>query len=299
MGRLLDKELGGVRIAGFSLAGEETVVAAPEYNVFFDIGRAPREIISIDNLCLTHGHMDHAAGIAYYLSQRAFIDNSPGRIIVHRSLVEPIRALMEIWSQIEGHPSPGEIIGVGHLEDVPIRRNLMVRPFRVTHTSHSLGYTLIEVRHKLKAEFHGKSGPQLVALKREGVVIEERREVSLLTYTGDTALGRWMDLDFVKNSHGLILDCTFYEREHIQRARAGKHIHVDDLPELLAAIPDPQIMLIHVTRRTDLSAAKRILERVIGCADRERVSFLMDRPPRSARPRWSNISEPRARARGV
>ena len=108
-----------------------------------------------------------------------------------------------------------------------------------------------------------------------------------------------MDLDFVKNSHGLILECTFYEREHIQRARAGKHIHVDDLPELLAAIPDPQIMLIHVTRRTDLSTAKRILESVIGCADRERVSFLMDRPPRSARPRWSNISEPRARARGV
>ncbi len=84
MGRLIEHVVSGVRIAGFSLAGEETVVAAPEHNVCFDVGRAPREIISIDNLCLSHGHMDHAAGIAYYLSQRHFIGNSPGRIIVHR-----------------------------------------------------------------------------------------------------------------------------------------------------------------------------------------------------------------------
>ena len=34
----------------------------------------------IDNLCLTHGHMDHAAGVAYYLSQRHFVGNSPGRV---------------------------------------------------------------------------------------------------------------------------------------------------------------------------------------------------------------------------
>ena len=38
---------------GFSLAGEETVVAVPEYNISFDVGRAPREIIPIDNVCLT------------------------------------------------------------------------------------------------------------------------------------------------------------------------------------------------------------------------------------------------------
>ena len=66
MGRLVHKTLGRIKILGFSLAGEETVVAVPEYNVCFDIGRAPREVISIDNVCLSHGHMDHAAGVAYW-----------------------------------------------------------------------------------------------------------------------------------------------------------------------------------------------------------------------------------------
>ena len=72
-GRLIEKQVGGMGFVGVSVAGVETVVAIPELNVCFDAGRAPTEMITIDNLCLTHGHMDHAAGLAYYLSQRGFI----------------------------------------------------------------------------------------------------------------------------------------------------------------------------------------------------------------------------------
>ena len=152
MGRLVEKTLAGIRILGFSLAGEETVVAAPEYNVCFDVGRAPREIIPIDNLCLSHGHMDHAAGLAYYLSHRGFIGNSPGRVILPKPLAEPVERLMEVWADIEGHPSPAEIIGVEPLADVPIRRDLTIRTFETNHGTPSLGYTVIEERHKLKPE---------------------------------------------------------------------------------------------------------------------------------------------------
>lgn len=282
MSRLIHKECGGVQIQGFSLAGEETVIVLPEYNLCFDFGRAPREIISIDTICLTHGHMDHAAGVAYYFSQRAFVGIAPGRLIVHRDLVAPIQKLLEVWSEIERHPSPAEIQGVESLQDVSIRRGLVVRPFDVNHAGSALGFTLIELRHKLKPEYHDKSGPQLVALKREGVEIELRVEVPLLTFTGDTAVGRFLDHDFVRNSRVVLLDCTFFERDHVSRARAGRHIHVDDLPKVLAAIPDAQIMLTHVTRRTDLRHAKRIFRQVVSKQDQARVSFLMDRPPRSA-----------------
>jgi len=284
MSKLVDKELGGVRILGFSVAGEETVAVAPEYNVCFDVGRAPREVISIDNVCLTHGHMDHAAGVAYYLSQRGFVDLPPGRVIVHRSLAQPIQKLMDVWSDIEGHPTAGTIYGVEHLEEVELRRDLLIRAFNVNHSAGSLGFSLIERRHKLKAEFVGKSGPQLVELKREGVEIEERTEVVLLTCTGDTALGRFLELDFVRRSRALLLECTFFDQDHVSRARAGRHIHVDDLPKVVAAVPDAQIMLMHVTRRTDMRLAKRIVERVLSPADLERVSFLMDRPARTASP---------------
>ncbi|MFQ5591587.1 MAG: MBL fold metallo-hydrolase [Phycisphaerae bacterium] len=280
MARMMHKKLGGIEIVGFSLAGEETVIAVPEYNVCFDVGRAPREIISIDNVCISHGHMDHAAGVAYYFSQRTFVGISPGRVIVHRDLAQAIQKLMDVWSDIEGHPSPGVVHGVRHLEDVPIRRDMFVRPFTVNHCDSALGYTLIEVRHKLKEEFIGKSGPELVALKRKGVEIEHQVDHALLTYTGDTAVGRFLDLGFVRRSRAVLLECTFFDRDHVARARAGRHIHVDDLKDVLSSIPDAQIMLTHVSRRTDLRFARGTLERSLAPADMERVSFLMDRPPR-------------------
>jgi len=282
MARLIEKQIAGIRVLGFSLAGEETVIAAPEYNVCFDVGRAPREVISIDNVCLTHGHMDHAAGVAYYFSQRGFVGNAPGRVIVHRSLAQHIQRLMAVWADIEGHPSPGVVYGVEHLEDVEIRRGLLVRAFNVNHGASALGFSLIERRHKLKPEFVGKTGPQIVALKKQGVQIESTVEVSLLTYTGDTAVGRFLDLEFVRNSQGVLLECTFFDREHCDRASAGRHIHVTDLPSICERLPHSQIMLVHVTRRTDLRTAKRIVERALKPDDLARVSFLMDRPPRPA-----------------
>ncbi len=292
MSRLMDKQLGGIRLLGFSVAGEETVVIAPEYNVAFDIGRAPRELIPIDNVCLTHGHMDHSAGAAYYFSQRGFVGLPPGRIIVHRCLAQPLQKLMDLWSDIEGHPSAGQVYGVDHLENVDVRRGLSIRAFTVNHSRSSLGFSLIERRHKLKPEFSAKQGPELAALKREGVQIEDHVEVVLLTCTGDTALGRFLDLDFVRQSQTLLVECTFYERDHVSRAKDGRHLHVDDLPQVLSAVPQAQIMLTHVTHRTDLRLAKRILQQNLSRADLERVSFLMERPLRAMTPAIPVESKP-------
>jgi len=258
----------------------ETVVAVPELNVCFDVGRAPTEIISIDTVCLTHGHMDHAAGVAYYLSQRGFIGNSPGRVIVPRRLAQPIQALMGVWADIEGHPSPGEIIAVEPGQDVSVRRDLVIRPFAVNHGAGALGYAVVEVRHKLKPEYHDLSGPQLVELKKQGVQIQRRVEVPLIAYCGDTALGHFLDEQCVCDARVLIAECTFFDPEHVSRARAGRHIHVCDLPELMHRVRCPHVVLIHLSQRTDIRAARKILEGTLSDADQGRITFLMERPLR-------------------
>ena len=279
-GRMVKKRVGGVLLVGYSVAGVESVVAVPEFNVCFDVGRAPTEIISVDTVCLTHGHMDHAAGIAYYFSQRGFIGNAPGRLLLPRHLAQPTQALMGVWADLEGHHSAAEIVPVEPGQDVKIRRDLVVRAFAVNHGAHALGYSAIQVRHKLKDEYRDLSGPQLVELKKQGIDIEHSVEVPLVAYCGDTAVGAFLDDTCVRDAGVLLLECTFFDQEHVTRARAGRHIHVRDLPDVMRRLRCPHVVLTHVSQRTDLRAARRMVTDLLDEVDLPRVSFLMDRPPR-------------------
>ncbi|MBN1492354.1 MAG: MBL fold metallo-hydrolase [Phycisphaerae bacterium] len=276
--RMVKKLVGSVELLGYSLAGEETVIAVPELNVGFDFGRAPRELIAIDHVCLSHGHMDHAAGVAYYFSQRHFLDNAPGCAILHADLVEPVRRLLRAWADIEGHPSPAKLVGLQPGEDHRIRRDLLVRAFAVAHPPPSLGFAVIETRNKLKPEYAGYSGPQLVGLKKKGIEIEYRLEVPRVAYCGDTAAGAFLERPEVTNAEILLLECTFIDDDHMHRARAGQHLHIRDLGRILPRLACKHIVLTHLTRRSPLKRAKQLLAEMLDADTASRVVFLMDRP---------------------
>lgn len=279
---LIDKRIGGIRLVGYSLAGEETVIVAPELNVCFDIGRAPIETIPVDFVCLSHGHMDHAAGIAYYFSQRTFVGNRPGTVLAHTSLVSPIKRILSGWSEVEGHPTPANIVGTNPGDEFSIRRDLLIKAFKVNHSAGALGFAVIESRHKLRPAFADHTGPQLVELKRKGVKIEYESRIPLVAYMGDTALGDWLDQDEVRNSQVAVMECTFFDAEHLHRARQGRHIHVRDLPEAMERLDSRNVVLIHTTRRTSIPAAKRAIREQLTDEQLSRIHLLMERPRRSS-----------------
>lgn len=279
---LCEHQLGDIRLLGFSLAGEESVIAAPELNVCFDVGRAPRDIICIDHVLLTHGHMDHAAGLAYYFSQRNFIGTSPGTALVPAPLEAPIRDLLRVWGSIEGHVSQATVIGLRPGEEHELRRGLVARTFAVNHGVPALGFSVVDVRLKLRPEFADKTGPELVALKKQGVQIQYTLEVPLVTYCGDTAEGGFLDLDIVRKARVLILECTFFDDDHIRRARAGRHMHAKDVARILPRLDCEHVLISHVTRRTSLKQARATLAKMVDPEVMARVRFMME--GRRARP---------------
>lgn len=264
------------RVQGISVAGEQTVVQVPELDVAFDIGMCPRIALSSPYVALSHGHMDHVGGLPYYFSQRIFQRMGMGRCVCHADLAKPLDAMMRSWAALEGQRTPYEIIPLRHEEQIEVKNNIFLRGMEVSHAAGSLSYALIERRSKLNPEFLDMPQERLRELKNQGVQITRTLEIPLVAYTGDTELGPYLFRDEFANAKIVICECTFFDPEHESRAKVGKHLHLADLTKLLHVWQAEAVVLVHLSRRTNLVAARELLESTVGEEQAARLHFLMD-----------------------
>jgi ribonuclease Z len=262
-------------VIGYSVAGEETVVGIPQLDVCFDIGKAPNQLISINNVLLTHGHMDHAAGFAYYLSHRNFCGQSTGTILVPANLVGPINDIIAAWARLDGNRIPANIIGVRPGDEHRIKPNLVARVFPTRHCKGSVGYTVIERRKKIKPEYAKLNGKQIVELKRQGVTIDYPLEIPIVTYLGDTKQADFKQLDYIAKSKILIAECTFFIDEHTDRAEAGRHMHIGEFAAMVEQLDNEYVVVTHLTQRTAMREIRRILKKSVSEEKYRRMTLLM------------------------
>jgi ribonuclease Z len=269
-------KLGSIHVIGYSVAGEETVVQVPELDVCFAIVPAPYFSLTSNIICITHGHMDHMAGLAYYLSQRHFQGMKPGTILVPAELERPIDSMLRCWRDVERQGTPYKLVGLEPGQSYAVRRDFHIHTLETHHGGMSLGYSLVSIREKLKPEYMGRPGPELASLRKQGVPIQYRVEIPLVTYLGDTTAGRVFDNPDVQNAEILLTECTFFDPTHRQRAKVGKHLHLEQLVDILPKLKNQYIILTHVSRRTSMRRAKSLLRKKVGEEQMARLQFLMD-----------------------
>ncbi len=268
-------ETGAMSIIGYSVAGEETVIQIPELDICFDIGRAPHFSLTSNLVCISHGHMDHLAGIAYYLSQRHFQGMQAGTVLLPRELHRPVDEMLRCWRSIERQNTPYTLIPMAAGDEHSVRKDLVIRALATHHAGISLGYSVVNVREKLKSEYLGLPGPELADMRKRGIEIQYKLEVPLVAFMGDTSIGPVFDHPDVINAEILLTECTFFERDHRTRAKVGKHLHLEQFVELLPRLRNKHIILTHVSRRTGIRKAKHLLRKRLGEIP-ENVQFLMD-----------------------
>src|SRR4051794_8185376 len=130
--------LGAIHVIGYSVAGEETVVQVPELNVCFDIGRCPHFALTSDIVCITHGHMDHIAGIPYYLSQRYFQGMKAGTVVLPQEIERPVDRLLKDWRDVERQGTPYTLVPMASGELHEVRRDFGIRAVGTHHGGASL-----------------------------------------------------------------------------------------------------------------------------------------------------------------
>ncbi|MSR69656.1 MAG: MBL fold metallo-hydrolase [Phycisphaerales bacterium] len=265
-----------IRVQGISVAGEQTAVGIPEYNIVFDIGLCPRPVLSAPILALSHTHMDHVAGLPYYFSQRFFQKLPTGKCYCPAVMAEPLRAMMRSWIALERQETPFEIVGMEPGDEVEVKPNTYLRAHASSHTIPSLAYALVERRKKLREEFIDLPQERVRQLRLAGDEISRVVEVPLVAYTGDTEPAPFLyHADFV-NARVVITECTFFDLDHQDKAKIGKHLHVEDLRPLLAAWKAQYVVVVHASRRALLALAREKLNDVAGSRGADSVHMLMD-----------------------
>jgi len=264
------------RVQGISIAGEATCIQVPELDVCFDMGTCPRAVLPSSFVALSHGHMDHVGGLAYYCSQRRFQGMGTGKIVCDQRIAPSVKAMLEGYHELEQQETPFELIPLEHEQQVKIKNNTSIRGFHTEHTSPSMGYCVLEHRTKLKPEYAELPQEKLKELKDRGEEITRQLGIPLIAYLGDTMAGPHLVREDVRKARIIITECTFFEPGHRSRANIGKHLHADDIAEWLRVAECEAMVLVHVSRRTHLGEARAQLAQALGGQQSERVHFLMD-----------------------
>ncbi len=271
------------RVQGVSVAGEQTMVQIPELDVAFDIGLCPRIALASPFVALSHGHMDHVAGLPYYFSQRMFQRMGVGTCICHPDLARSVDAMMQSWVDLEHQQTKYQVVPLEPGAEFEIKNKITLRALEVSHTVPALGYAIIERRNKLRAEYHDLPQEKLRELKQQGVEITHQLEIPLVAYTGDTEFGPFLYRDEFVEAPIVITECTFFEEGHRSRAKIGKHLHVEDIAQILEVWKAEAVVIIHASRRTNLGHSRDELRRIVGDEQASRVHFLMDHRMNRAR----------------
>jgi len=93
---------------------------------------------------------------------------------------------------------------------------------------------------------------------------------------GDTSAGPVFDEPDVQNAEILLTEVTFFDADHRTKAKLGRHMHLEHFLTLASKLKNKNIVLIHVTRRTGIGRAKRILRKRLGDEVMKNIHILMD-----------------------
>jgi len=263
------------RIQGISVGGEQTIIQVPELGVNFDLGLCPRIALAAEFTALSHGHMDHVAGLPYWFSQRTFMKMSPGKCFCHPELAKPLQDMMGGWVDVENQATPHQIIPLGPGESHEIKPSISLLALQARHTVPALSFVAVEKRSKLKPEFTGLSQSELRGIKNKGTEITYTVDIPMVAYSGDTEMNPSLVSTEFCESKVVVTECTFFEDDHKDRAKVGKHLHVQQLKELLSAWKAETVVLAHLSRRSSLDVVRQILKDTLG-DDVSRVCLLMD-----------------------
>ena len=262
----------GLNFEGISEGGIRTSIVMPSLSILFDIGNLPVDHVHHENLLLTHGHLDHSAGVPYYISQRSLRKLTPPNIYLPEDLFENMNDILKIYQKIEGFEYVYNLKSPKINVFYPLNNNHSFKVFKTHHRIVSQGYTIYEKNKKLKEEYKNIPKEEILNLKFKGVEVSEEKMIPLVSFSGDTKIEYVLENSDVSNSKILFLECTYLDdKRDTKRAREWGHIHLDEIIHYAKEFNNEKIILIHFSKRYSNKMIKELVYSKLPLSLRDRV----------------------------
>lgn len=276
-------DAGGFEIEGVSIAGHESFYKLPAFRCLLEFGRAPDDVLGYPTICLTHGHLDHAAGLAHHASRRRLTGLPPARVFAPEEAVPDLEAWLAISQRLENVDYGVHVTPARPGESVMLRRDLQLTFLPGRHRVPTVGYLFSEVRHKLDDALQSLSGEEIASLRAGGREVTHREEIPLFAYPGDCGREIFDAAPEIYDVRVLLLECSFVAPDDVDRARRYAHIHLDDIAERASLFRNETIVLTHFSLRYRPAEILEALDRLPEAIADRVVPFLPRRrspPPR-------------------
>ena len=227
--------------------------------ILFDAGEGASSILgnktfAIRRVFLSHGHADHTAGLVGLINIRnnAMGDKEKTLAVYYPKGNYLITEMMAFLARTNRHLSyPLEWIPLQAGDRVDLLAGQMPRYVEAFPTVHveneaSLGYNIVEMRHRLKAELEGKTQEEIAQLARKegSEAVSETYHQRLFSYGGDSVA---VKPTYVEGTEILCHDTTFLD----ERDRKDyKHATLTEaIATARAANVKKELICLHISSR--------------------------------------------------
>lgn len=240
----------GLLLRAISAGGIETCFHVPDFDLCLDIGRCPPGAERAATLLLSHGHIDHAAGLPYYVSLRRLLGYPPPKVYCPAAALGPLKRVLAAYAELQNDSEACELIGLHPGDQVSLGKGRWARAFAAPHRIATLGYSLYREVKKLRPDLAGEPGSAIAARAARGEVVNVIEERLELCFPGDTRIDVLDWEPSTTQARVLLLECTFLgPNEPPSQAKEGGHVHLDQLAERATALQNQALVLTHFSRR--------------------------------------------------
>ena len=255
-------EAAGIPIEGVSIAGHESFYKLPSFRTLLEFGRAPEDVLGFATVCVSHGHLDHMAGLAHFASRRRLQGLPSARVLVPEEAAADATEWLRACERLERIEYEIQIVPVSPGDRVRLRNDLELAILPGRHRVPTVGFLFSEVRQKLLPELAGRGGSEIAALRESGAAVTRREEIPLLAYPGDCGEEIFDACPELFRARVLLLECSFLLPEDRDRAREYAHIHLDDVLARADRFENEAVVLTHFSQRYTPEEIRRALRTI-------------------------------------